>query len=680
MLLAAVRYLNTSNNAYSEECDSSPSVSVNYVVIFLLLHVVDQNHQRSNNSDKYDAVWPSPNAEVESMSNRSSSPTNYTKRVNANLPSSPQSISLSPRSASRSPSSSSPKFSKSSAQQIQILKRKLFIILFCLSLEMHPANDFRADDIASEISALLTGQIKHTDIRNIVLPPINRKVVDCLKFFIAGAHSLDEMEVSNLSSLLPEWSISVVNHKEELSDNMESTFLPFDDVISWFENHIIYNEILYPNGVYDPSSPVSSQSTPSPLSSVASTSSSIPSSPSVFFPANTDVSLLNGSMFAKGSDEPQMLHGNIIHPSESATSSSRGFLHQACKKNPLRLIHNINSLSKKTPTLIHDVSMTTYVTVATVTSNDEQESKTTNSSLEEITMKELDLSDFLNRLPTLSITNVSKASMYLLSVYSSSCICSATDCDIVVGAVYGTVVLINCERVKLSICCYKLLLYNCIDCDLHVACLKPSLIFGDSRNLRFSPYNANYKHLPIHLKTAKLDSLGHSERNNQWCVLCDVNMCADIPTTAGSPSGYAIDTISEGIISLPIPTMTTASILPLDRFLFVTIPLHEENISYITSISSEGLGFGIPLPKQYREALNLRYRKSQQAKNMIKNLLLTSSISSIDNPENKMSDEENLMDYTTIVSPIVSKKFSVSYIMYSNNIILILLFVIRIGL
>jgi Tubulin binding cofactor C len=88
-------------------------------------------------------------------------------------------------------------------------------------------------------------------------------------------------------------------------------------------------------------------------------------------------------------------------------------------------------------------------------------------------------------LPHLSINTSQGGHMHFLSAYSCVSISNCSDCEIVIGAVSGAVVVHGCERIKLTVACRKLIVQNSLECDLHVAALSASVIAGDSRSLIF---------------------------------------------------------------------------------------------------------------------------------------------------------------------------------------------------
>ena len=88
-------------------------------------------------------------------------------------------------------------------------------------------------------------------------------------------------------------------------------------------------------------------------------------------------------------------------------------------------------------------------------------------------------------LPPLNISTSQGAHMLFLSAYSCASITNCSDCEIVIGAVSGAVVLHGCERIKITVACRKLIVHNCLECEIYLATLSPSVIAGDSRSLTF---------------------------------------------------------------------------------------------------------------------------------------------------------------------------------------------------
>jgi hypothetical protein len=96
-------------------------------------------------------------------------------------------------------------------------------------------------------------------------------------------------------------------------------------------------------------------------------------------------------------------------------------------------------------------------------------------------------SSFLARpdimLPPLYLNNCVRSKMYLISPYHSVTINGCSDCEIIIGAVFGAVIISDCERVTITCACRKLLILNCLDCAFNIATLSATIIAGDTRGI-----------------------------------------------------------------------------------------------------------------------------------------------------------------------------------------------------
>ena len=91
-------------------------------------------------------------------------------------------------------------------------------------------------------------------------------------------------------------------------------------------------------------------------------------------------------------------------------------------------------------------------------------------------------------LPHLSVSGCARASLYLLSPFRSASLHSLSECSLVIGAVAGVALLCNCEKVQLTVSCTKLVMRNCLDCDVRLACLSGTVISGDSRGIQIGEH------------------------------------------------------------------------------------------------------------------------------------------------------------------------------------------------
>jgi hypothetical protein len=205
-------------------------------------------------------------------------------------------------------------------------------------------------------------------------------------------------------------------------------------------------------------------------------------------------------------------------------------------------------------------------------------------------------------LPQLYVNYSRGARLYLLSPYYSGSITGCIDCQIIVGSVYGALIVNGCERTKITASCRKLIVINCLECEFNIASVSASVVIGDSRNLSFGPHNAAFRSLGYHLKLAMLTellSLNHSRwdaetskcnfekdekhipssaSTNSWSLICDVNACLEV-SKSYSNGGLGVICESALNVGFPVPSITTAIIQTPDKFRVLSIPLRTEHLS-----------------------------------------------------------------------------------------------------
>jgi hypothetical protein len=192
-------------------------------------------------------------------------------------------------------------------------------------------------------------------------------------------------------------------------------------------------------------------------------------------------------------------------------------------------------------------------------------------------------------LPQLYINYSRGAHLYMISPYYSASITGCVDSQILIGSVYGSVIVNGCERVKITVACRKLIVINCLECEFSLATLDCSIIMGDSRNLSFGPHNAPYRNLRNHLRIADLIDLIHQPHgstegeevmvlstSNAWSLICDVNVCVE---TAAKPSMSAPECQINRMFRFSLPSSATAVIQSPDQFRFMSIPLKVEYVN-----------------------------------------------------------------------------------------------------
>ena len=91
----------------------------------------------------------------------------------------------------------------------------------------------------------------------------------------------------------------------------------------------------------------------------------------------------------------------------------------------------------------------------------------------------------IDQLPHAIISGSTGAHIYLLAPYTSATISHCSDCEIILGAIAGTLVINYCERVTVTAACRKLLIVGSSDCRMCIATLTTSVIIGDCRGIIF---------------------------------------------------------------------------------------------------------------------------------------------------------------------------------------------------
>ena len=221
-----------------------------------------------------------------------------------------------------------------------------------------------------------------------------------------------------------------------------------------------------------------------------------------------------------------------------------------------------------------------------------------------------------------------RMTIYLLGAYSTLTVSSCVDCEIVVGAVSGFVMMNACERVHITVACRKMILWSCHDCEIKIATLTPTILSGDCRGLVFGksisatavvesqmycvlvvtltigPFNTTYRLLRVHLRLAQLTNLMSSAHitsgQNCWHEVYDVGTCVDTPSvsppgsTASSPRvGMSSSSstflsaglrsgetdkgaLSSGLIGLPRPPESISSLQNPEKYNFLSVPHRQE--------------------------------------------------------------------------------------------------------
>ena len=86
-------------------------------------------------------------------------------------------------------------------------------------------------------------------------------------------------------------------------------------------------------------------------------------------------------------------------------------------------------------------------------------------------------------LPQAFLNYCSKAKLYLISPFYSASVTGCVDSEILLGAVFGAVIVSNCQRVSITCTCRKLIVLNCVDCAFNIATLTTTIISGDCKGI-----------------------------------------------------------------------------------------------------------------------------------------------------------------------------------------------------
>ncbi|KAJ1423387.1 tubulin binding cofactor C-domain-containing protein [Ochromonadaceae sp. CCMP2298] len=656
------------------------SLDLEFVAIFLFLHLHDGpalSLSQKSPTVAYEDSWPNalPGAPTpeDDVPTSPISPKNSAKSKPFNSPISPRSPrNLSPRNRSGSPTSGA-RAPKSSAQYLHAVRDKIPLILRSLSIEQQEESTMTDLTLSIDTSRIDDMGALATDFA------IAKKTVDALGLIVCGGHSRDQ-NVSNLSSL---FSAFQGGDKEK-----EGASMPFSELSAWIDLHMSMNDTLYPVSrspaarelnismspeVEKDAATVAKGQQPSRICN--SVSSLSRSKPTIINGCTTTVvhvigSLSRPSSFKRGGSGRKELTGLACssldraehsglepRPKPEHSDSDSDSLHDPIreKQSPDGRLRNLSNLS--------------------------------DSSFDENGLDELCLTHRSDEAPTkettlppLYLNFCSRAKMYLISPYHSASISGCSDCDIVIGAVFGAVIVSNCERVRITCACRKLLIINCLDCAFNVATLTTTIIAGDSRGVVVGPYNTAYKSLRMHLKLAGLEPLLSTEEPsanpkmaslpapvdregspNCWASLCDVVACLESPVSNCSPSGYAMDA-AVAPSPLPPPLPSTARLLPYEDFRPTTVPVKQEFLAFEHC--------PIRTPAEYLGSLRQQQQSLELVKAQVASVLVptyTPSSSPLNAvPDPAAGEAEDRKKRAAATSTEVSKKF-MEWLVNSGN-------------
>lgn len=576
MLNTAVTYLYPDQLKASRE---ETFIDIECVVIFLAMHISDTLASKpAAPTVAYEAVWPlNENGEV-FPSSPVASPSSPVRELRSQRVQSPLSSPMSPRSPRGSPqkpssprthSPTSSRTPRASTQHLHSVRQKIAIILKAL-------NSSDVDSLGPVESEEATQQLDFF---------VTRRLVNALGLVLCGGQSRDQA-VTPLSALHPLWESSDSNAKLEARD-----------LVSWINLHLSMNDLLYPalqapalldNGMEEPSKDTKSQQ-----------------------PQRVTMSLASLSRFSptvlSGASATTVVHAVTCGYSRASSFRSRHGTSQRSLSGSDQVLQDLLEADSDLSALDIGVSGDAFLTndsehLALTPTQSPQKSVEGSSaafSYEEFGDSKYDLShDYKFRdlmqteginhpkleqtLPQLFLSYYNRSKIYMISPYYGATITGCMDSDILIGAVYGAVIVNGCERVRLTVACRRLVVINCLECEFQVATLSPTVIIGDCRNLTIGPHNACYRNLKHHIRLADLPALltqtsstgGASVETarNVWSSLCDVNSCIELVGATSEKN----NTSTGVIFDLPKPHSSTAILQPAEQFHSLVVPFKAE--------------------------------------------------------------------------------------------------------
>jgi len=295
-------------------------------------------------------------------------------------------------------------------------------------------------------------------------------------------------------------------------------------------------------------------------------------------------------------------------------------------------------------------------------------------------------------LPQLYINYCKNARLYMISPYYSASITGCVDSTIIVGAVYGVLIMNGCERVKVTAACRKAIIINCLECEINLATLSHSIVMGDSRSLTFGPHNVAYRNLHHHLRMAELTELvskttnpttamfdsnqgsllndepmlssnargNNAMANNCWAQVCDVNACLELTTPKLFPT--SMERVIPRQSRFTAPLVSTAQFLAPERYKYITVPIKGENVAFDRA--------AIPISSAYLEQLRIERERIEDTKTKLLSLVEPNMqpsphmMMTADNPnEGKQDDSLSKL----LASSALSKKF-MEWLIATENI------------
>ena len=503
---------------------NSDFVLYGYLVVFLIMHIttIPRSTSPTRGLHIYECIWPSADG-----GNNDSPPTSpvppHRKHLggpNSTAPLSPRSPrsagggggsgSTSPRKQLSPRLNTATSFVRTHAQHLSVLREKIPLLLFALSLQDSIKAEHKEDSVENENESSFPHSHKRSaqqlnenndgagsrredsPLFSATIAPFS---LDSLGLLV-GAGITKRREVVSLSFIYQTDSSS--EEQSSALENKSPTRFRCAHLADSMDAKLELNDLLYPP------SPAFGSLSPSSSGNSGSVS---PHSP------GADISMVH--RVNTSTEFPAPNHASPPSPTSHDTVTNPPIQ----TGQPIRRVISSDSPQSREPTVVHGSGCTTF-RILNVHGNrisnaaDEHCSETKSlGHLDDDENELLILEDNEDMTGTTACANdsgrvvqnevkgdgllvperygpvlvsgCSRAHLFLLSPYAFASVSSCSDSEIVLGAVAGVVVMSGCERVQLTVACRKLILWNCRDCDIRVATLTPSIVSGDSRGLTF---------------------------------------------------------------------------------------------------------------------------------------------------------------------------------------------------
>lgn len=412
---------------------------------------------------------------------------------------------------------------RSHAQYLHSVRQKIPLILRSLSMDQQDESTLTDLTLNTDSpgnirnmgsgDSSLSGGVQYSSLNPTVDFTISKKTVDALGLIVCGGYSRDQA-VAQLSSLFPVLNGSAdhdasMHSKESFQDADVLPTIAFSELSAWINVHMSMNDTLYPV-------------------SVSPSYGSIPCSPTTRDMPH--ISAMSATDADAGKDSPSNASLKAQQPSRtvntvSSLSRSKPTIINGCSTTVINVIGSLvpskNSFRKYRSMSFeradsgsqsaHDLRAASHSSRLEHVLSDSDSDKTspialsrprnhsdasqeehlfdemTRNNTEDIELWMRNNNNYLSKpesmLPPLYLNLCTRAKLYLISPYHSATITGCSDCEIVIGAVFGAVIVSNCERVKITVACRKLLILNCLDCAFNVATLTTTIITGDCRSI-----------------------------------------------------------------------------------------------------------------------------------------------------------------------------------------------------